>query len=120
MSPEEILSQSNIIDEEKFRNLIKSREIKPEDFYILEQLAGFHKHWLIADFHNFFNSNRERSEKELEKQINYCRQRLGEISDEEVKKVWEDRLKMSELFLIFVKKYNWAIAWNLERVLEDI
>ena len=45
---------------------------------------------------------------------------MSEVSDEEIKKTLEIKLKMLTLFLLFMKKYNWTVVWNLERVLEDL
>lgn len=49
----EKLPQS-VLEEPDVKELIKSRKINPEDFYILEELAKTPKRLLIMDFHNFF------------------------------------------------------------------
>ena len=98
----------SVLEELDIKELIKSREISPEDFYILEELALISKQLIIADFHNFFSLNRERSAEELRKRID-----LLTIDD-----LSQVRRKLFGLLLDFVEKYNWAVAWNLVSVFE--
>ena len=85
---------------------IEDRQIKPEDFYLIEQMALFSKNTIIEKLHNFFNLNRERSGAELQKMI---------VDTKEAK----DR----DLYVLvneFYLKYDWAVSWNLVRVLEQL
>lgn len=109
MSTEKISDKTNIIDEEEIKVLIKSRDIRSEDFYILEQMTGFSKNLLIGNFHNLFQFNRENSVIELERSI-VCREKDGRSSEEEV--------RLYKLLLDFTNKYDWTAARNLVVVFE--
>ena len=101
-----------VLEEPDIKEFIKSRKINPEDFHFLEELSFISKQLLIMDFHNFFSFNKERSESELENL-------LALLENEKVPtSLSEPREKLYKLLLDFVRKYNWAVAWNLVSVFE--
>ncbi len=113
MNTEKLPTERAILEESDVKEFIKSRNINFEDFYILEELSKIPKRILIMYFHNFFSFNRERSDKELERSLEF------------LKTVREDpllgqRIKLNRLLLDFVRKYDWAVAWNLVSVFERI
>lgn len=99
MSVEKI-SQS-VLQEPDVKELINSRGINPEDFYLLEELAKMPKRLLIMDFHNFFSFSRENSKKELEKL-------LVSIESKEGDPIWEQRKAMYGVFIKLLEKYLWT------------
>lgn len=96
----------SIFDRREVQDLIKSRHVKPEDFHLLEKLAGFPKDLIISELHNLFNMNHEKSGKELESMIEQAR-------DDEQKDLFETMLR-------FYKNYDWTASYNLVRVLEKL
>ncbi|MBI2062427.1 MAG: hypothetical protein HYT64_01925 [Candidatus Yanofskybacteria bacterium] len=106
----EKLSQS-VWEEPEVKAFIDSRNINFEDFYILEELVKIPKRLLIMDFHNFFSFAKENSEKELERALAF----LETVKEDPL---LEQRKKLNRLLLDFVRKYNWAVAWNLVSVFE--
>lgn len=106
----EKLPQS-VLEELDVKELIGSRKISPEDFYILEELAKMSKRLLIMDFHNFFSFNRENSKKELEKL-------LVSIESKDGDPIWEQRKAMYGVFIKLLEKYPWTTVWNIASVFE--
>jgi len=106
----EKLPQS-VLEEPEIKELIKSRNIKPEDFYVLEELSKISKQILIMDFHNFFTFSRENSDKELERNLAF----LENVKDDPL---LGQRIKLNRSLLDFVRKYDWTVAWNLVSVFE--
>ncbi|KKT81153.1 MAG: hypothetical protein A3B99_02870 [Candidatus Yanofskybacteria bacterium RIFCSPHIGHO2_02_FULL_44_12b] len=111
---ENIPTQDPVLEEEDVKEFIKSRNISPEDFRVIKELSLIPKRFLIMELHNFFSFSRERSAAEFDKLISSLDQR-SEATDPEL---YRQRRRLYELFLEFIKKYNWAVAWNLEVVLE--
>ena len=108
----EKLPQS-VLEEPDVKEFIKSRKIDPGDFYVLEEMAKMPKQLLIMDFHNFFSFSKERSEKELERNLSFLVWKMYKEDPE-----LDQRIKLNKLLLEFVRKYNWAVAWNLVSVFE--
>ncbi|MBI2062147.1 MAG: hypothetical protein HYT64_00415 [Candidatus Yanofskybacteria bacterium] len=100
-----------VLEEPDVKEFIESRNINSEDFYILEELAKISKRILIMDFHNFFSFAKENSEKELERALAF----LETVKEDPL---LEQRIKLNRLLLDFIRKYNWAVAWNLISVFE--
>ncbi len=99
------------MEESDVRRFIESRKIRPEDFYILEELAKISKRALIMDFHNFFTFNKERSGVELERSLTF----LKTVKEDSL---IDQRIKLNRLLADFIGKYDWTIAWNLVSVFE--
>src|SRR3989338_4327959 len=106
----EKLPQS-VLEEPDIKDFIKSREINPEDFYILEELAKISKRVLIMDFHNFFTFNKERSGQELERSLTF----LKTVKEDSL---LDQRVKLNRLLADFISKYDWTVAWNMVSVFE--
>src|SRR3990167_5559088 len=96
--------ERSVIKREELQEFIKDREIKPEDFYLIEELAFFPKDIIIMDLHNLFNTYHEKSGKELERMIQ-------NESDSQRKKLYK-------VMKQFYEKYGWETSWHLERLLE--
>ena len=99
-------TEGPIINRPEVQDFINNRDIKPEDLHLLEELASFPKNIIIMEFHNFFNTNHERSGQELEMLMHNKRDASGK--------------KLYEIMIRFYQKYNWATSWNLVRLLEKI
>ena len=97
-------SKESIISRPEFQKFIKGWKIDPEDFAMIEKLVSFPQDLIILEFHNLFNSSRERSVQQLE-------QLIESAKDKEKKDLYEAALS-------FVKKYNWGAAQSLTRLLE--
>jgi len=88
------------------QEFILNRHIKPEDFYLIEELLGFPQRLIIMNLHNTFNMLHERAVPDL-------RNVAQVVKDPESKKLYS-------LAADFAEKYDWAVAWNLIRILEEI
>lgn len=111
--------EPSIIERKEMQKFIKNREIKPEDFYLIEKLAAFPVNMIILELHNFFNMSRENSKEELRRTIERSRDR---DSSGEKLSIYRgaSRTELLETALKFCEKYDWAVSWNLVRVLEEI
>ena len=96
--------KSLIIEEPDVKKLIKNRDIVPEDFGLIEELAGFDKNLFIETLHNMFSFYKN-SRRDLQVLIKNSKN--------------EEQKKLCELALKFFKKYDWAASANLVGVLED-
>jgi len=99
-----IVGEKSVINREELQEFIKDRDVKPEDFYLIEELASFPKSMVIMELHNLFNTYHEKSGKELERMIQ-------NESDSQ-------RKELSEIMEQFYEKYGWETSWHLERLLE--
>lgn len=97
---------SSVMGHPLVQKFIKSRGIKQEDFSIIEALAKFPKDLIIMELHNMFNLGQHNSGKELEGLIDRA-------TDENKKTLYR-------LALDFYNKYDWGVAINLVRLLEDL
>ena len=111
MSTEKLSSKSSLLEEQDIKELVEFRKIKPEDFYLLEELAKMSKRLLIMDLHNFFSFHRKNSKNELRKLLVYTETRIDDPS-------LEERKAMYGLFLKLLENYDWTVVWNIEIVLE--
>ncbi|KKS38208.1 MAG: hypothetical protein A3G49_04780 [Candidatus Sungbacteria bacterium RIFCSPLOWO2_12_FULL_41_11] len=100
-SPQE---QSPFFNDRDVQRLIESHKILPEDFGLIEKLAGFDKNLFIETLHNTFSFYKN-SRREL--------QTLMENSKNEEQK------KLCELSLKFFDKYGMSASMNMVSVLED-
>lgn len=93
-----------LFDTPTMKRFLVNRNIATEDFPLIERLVTFPKDMIIANLHNMFNMNKERSGHELELSIKTT-------SDDTHRELYET-------FLAFYNKYDWAVCFNLVRVLE--
>lgn len=91
-----------------WHDFLELREISPEDYPLLEELRRFPKS-VIYQYHNVFNSSKERATDELKVSV-----RLSEEKGDE----GADDLAFMKLLLQFSEKYHWTAGYNLIRVLE--
>lgn len=70
------------------------------------RLAAFDKNTLIESLHNLFNSYHEKSDEELEININLAQT--------------PEKKELYQVALEFYKVYGWAVSFNLVRVLEGV
>jgi hypothetical protein len=103
---EQFSEQTSLLEKPEILEVIKSRNIQPEDFHLIEKLGSFDKNLLIAELHNMFNSNKDESGRELE--------RLIKTTENPHKR------ELYEAALAFYNKYSWPGGWNLVRVLEEV
>lgn len=98
--------EQSIINQKEIQGFIKNRNIHPEDFHLIEELASFPNEMIIMEFHNLFNMYHERSGRELETMI----RNTPNVS----------KKKLYETMKQFYQKYDWSVSWNLVRLLEEI
>lgn len=89
----------------KVLDFIKEREIKKEDFPIIQKLFTFKRDLVIKLLHNIFNTYKNESGEELEYLANNAE---GDSKD----------LYIS--MLEFYRKYDWSVCFHLVRVLEIV
>ncbi len=94
------------LEHQKILDFIEFRKIKPEDYGLILRLAAFDKNTLIESLHNLFNSYHEKSDEELELNINLAQT--------------PEKKELYQVALEFYKVYGWAVSFNLVRVLEGV
>lgn len=52
---------SSVLSKSEVRDFLQEREVSPEDLPLIEDLAAMPKSDLTVEFHNLFNSSKERS-----------------------------------------------------------
>lgn len=110
--------EKSVLEEDDFKNFIESREIKPEDFHLIEKLSHYPKDLFIMELHNYFGFSRENTVSELERDIRRKKEEIGKAQDEKFKAILEKRIGIRSLFLEIAKKYDWTTCMHLERVFE--
>src|SRR3989344_3473051 len=95
-----------VLEDPEIQRFIKQREIKPEDFWIIETLAQVPQDFLIRHFHNHFNLNHERSVEKLERY-----QKINTLTNAEN--------EIYNLYIEFTRKYDWMTSWHLNGILEN-
>lgn len=111
--------ESSIIERKEVQRFIKNREIRTEDFYLIEKIASFPVNMVILELHNLFNMNRENSGVELENMIKDSRDCVP--SDEGLPMYrGASRAELLETTSKFYKIYGWEASYNLIRVLENL
>ncbi len=109
--------QSDFLEDQDIKELIEYRKIQPEDFYILENLSKFPKTVLFANFHSFFQTIRGRSAEALVAIIAEIDIQLDKnMHDESLRELKE----IHEWYLEICRKYDWATADNINKVLERL
>ncbi|MFH1404950.1 MAG: hypothetical protein ABIH21_02520 [Patescibacteria group bacterium] len=110
----------SVLDEQWLGRLIENRDIKQEDFPLLEELAEFPKEMFIELLHNHFNSYRERSLRELD--VSLAEQdRLIERNQDNTVFIAqaEQNKKLLDAVKRFAEKYDWAVCYNMVRKYES-
>jgi hypothetical protein len=92
-------------DRPELKRFIHDRNIRATDFELIAGLMQVPSNVVIAEMHNMFNVNRDRSGEELKLQMT----RLAET---------DDRKKLNESFLALFDTYGWATCYHLVRILE--
>lgn len=98
---------SSVLEREVVKDFIDNRRIKEEDWPLIERLAAFPKSHVIEWFHNWFNDDREKSGESLNAAVNSS---FVNPKQKEMCVVW----------LELYQKYDWAVCYNLVRVLERL
>jgi len=102
----QIEKKFSLFDREDIKHFIELRKIRPEDFYLIEELSRFNKNLLIGEMHNFFSQYEKKSGEELEKQ--------SERSQN------EERKNLFLKFKEFFDRYDSYASHHLERTLENL
>jgi len=100
----------SVLEEEDIKKFIERRQIRPEDFYLIETLARFPTDLVIGDLHNMFNVHHGKSPGEIRKILSLAKE--GSLH-------YVKRKTLLETILQFAEKYDWATCYNLVRILED-
>ena len=106
MEEQKVERKQTVISRREVQDFIVDRNIDPEDLCLIEKLASFPKEVVIIRLHNFFNTYREGSGKELDAIIQ-------NTTDSSMKSLYE-------VINRFYKKYDWPASLNLVRLLEKI
>lgn len=99
----------SVLEEEDVKNFIERRQIHPEDFHLIETLAKFPPDLVVAEFHNTFTEDHEKS-------LDGIRRRIS-VLDNDPKHAW--RGEVLRAMLQFAEKYDWGACVNLVMVLEE-
>ena len=110
--------EKSVLAEDDFKKFIEVREIKPEDFHLIEELSRYPKNFFILELHNYFGFSRENTVRDLERDIKYQKEEIERTHDEELKSAFEKRVEFLSLFLEFAKKYDWTACLHLNGVFE--
>lgn len=97
-------SELSFLNTPDVQEFIDFRKINEEDWEKIEELAAIPKNLLISEMHNFFNLEKDRSAKELERLLSVAKD--------------EERKRLYGLLLHFASKYHWTACWHLVSVLE--
>lgn len=124
----EAAAKPSILDDEEMQNAINSREIRQDDFPLLEQLAECDRQELIAIYHNFFSGMTRYEDPKLEfvkridNEIENTQRRLDEKKSSDQDRLvdtLQKRLKLHTLMRELVDRYDTYVAVHIERVLES-
>lgn len=99
------------------QQFIKRRDIKPEDFVIIQELIDLaydNKNDLIKYFHNYLKPSY--SKKKTTDRLRHDIELLKTQKDNDKKHI----LKLHELFLTLTDKYDHFAAYHLEGALEKL
>lgn len=114
---EEKKEGKSVLAEDDFKDFIKFRKIKPEDFHLIEKLSHYPKDFFI-ELHNYFGFSRENTVPDLERDIKHKREEIERIRGGELKSLLEKRAEVLSSFLEFAKKYDWTTCMHLNGVFE--
>lgn len=111
-----MVNAQGIISGQDIQAFIESRNVGPEDFYIIESLARYPKLSLTV-FHDFFIDYKDRAGEVLQTSI-YTWQK--ELDDDIHNDLLRERIEIANWYLEIFRKYDWYTANHLNRVLERL
>jgi hypothetical protein len=107
----------DLLEDQDIKELVLYRNIQPEDYFILQNLAKFPKTVLFTNFHNFFTSLKGHSAEALVQIIAEIERQLeSDIHNAQLRELKE----IHEWYLEICRKYDWATADNINKVLERL
>lgn len=110
----------SILDQDRVKELIQNRDIKPEDFPLIEELAKFSNRLFIEMLHNTFNGQKAKSLQALESDIKSTQRKAEQLKgDSHLTTKVSEQLALLELMKRFASKYDWTVCYNLVRVFEE-
>ncbi|GMQ94893.1 MAG: hypothetical protein BMS9Abin13_003 [Patescibacteria group bacterium] len=103
------------------QELIDRRKIAPEDFQIIEDLSHYPTEFFVAELHNFFSSNQEKSAQAIKDRIKQVNETLEKYPDATITATasLKEAIPLLVLFLEFTEKYGWMAAGHLNSLLEN-
>ncbi len=111
------MQTNNFIEDQDIQELIIYRNIQEEDYYILENLSKFPRTLLFTHFHNFFQQLKTKSPDALVAII----QEIDSVLERDMHNSQARELKeIHEWYLEICRKYDWATADNINKVLERL
>ncbi len=116
----ELTPPKSILEEEDFKDMVRERKIRPEDFEIIEKLSSFPKN-IFIDYHNYFGFSKENTLHDLERDLQNYQGELEKIrqsNNQDHIDLLEKRIAFLHLLVEFAKKYDWCACDNLNRVFE--
>ncbi len=110
-------SNSNLLEDQDIKELIAYRNIQPEDYFILENLSRYPQTVLFTNFHNFFQTLKDNSAEALVQIIAEIDKQLDDdIHNSNLRELKE----IHEWYVEVCRKYGWATADNINKVLERL
>ncbi|MDA2936011.1 hypothetical protein MYX06_02230 [Patescibacteria group bacterium AH-259-L05] len=114
--------RQSILEDEDVKDFIKMRNIRPEDFEIIEKLYTYPQEFFI-EYHNLYSFEGEKTAQQLDRIIQDLRE---QIRDAEQKKYdplrsvpkLKEKIEVTMLLLSVVAKYDWHTARHLNSLLE--
>ncbi|MDQ3018635.1 MAG: hypothetical protein M3Q64_02080 [bacterium] len=104
----------SVLNDQDVRAMIEYRNIQPEDYSIIVSLSRFPKAALFTNFSNLFQQMKTKSAPFLEASIQEISRALeSDIHNDGLREVKE----MQEWYLEICRKYDWATADNINKVL---
>ncbi|MFA6397687.1 MAG: hypothetical protein WDK96_02470 [Candidatus Paceibacterota bacterium] len=112
-------SKKSLLEKPAIQTLIKNREIKSEDFWIIDELLTKYNNGDLVTTctHNLFSGDKEKSVDVIKRILMRYQEiptEYQEQNKEYQKKIFEDKKRVYELFLTFCEKYGWQASENLE------
>lgn len=100
----------SVLEEGDIKSFIERRQIRPEDFHLIETLAQFPSDLVTEELHNMFNTRHEKSPDEIKRTLSLIKD--GSLH-------FAKRRALLETMLQLAEKYRWETCYHLVRVLED-
>ncbi len=110
--------KSSFLEDDDYQEFINLRQIKPEDFQVIENLSSYPTEFFITELHNLFSSSKENSAQDIRDRIRQINKTLEKYPEDKNLLSLKKRIPFLELFLEFTKKYGWMTARHLNSLLE--
>ncbi len=110
--------KSSFLEDDDYQEFINLRQIKPEDFQVIENLSSYPTEFFITELHNLFSSSKENSAQDIRDRIRQINKTLEKYPEDKNLLSLKKRIPFLKLFLEFTEKYGWMTARHLNSLLE--